>query len=123
MIRRPPRSTPLYSSAASDVYKRQHHQLNTQFIAKLLFIRSVTVLIDEEDVRLHLTKLLLKVKKSGTLIYPCLFNTPQRVDHVQSLPLTVNGASTLQLVDSAVRPYANIQVAMPGRLLKERHMT
>ena len=24
MIRRPPRSTPLYSSAASDVYKRQH---------------------------------------------------------------------------------------------------
>ena len=25
MIRRPPRSTPLYSSAASDVYKRQTH--------------------------------------------------------------------------------------------------
>src|SRR5674476_1680015 len=25
MIRRPPRSTPLYSSAASDVYKRQAH--------------------------------------------------------------------------------------------------
>src|SRR5665647_3192546 len=24
MIRRPPRSTPLYSAAASDVYKRQH---------------------------------------------------------------------------------------------------
>src|SRR5665647_3823626 len=27
MIRRPPRSTPLYSSAASDVYKRQQHAL------------------------------------------------------------------------------------------------
>ena len=27
MIRRPPRSTPLYSSAASDVYKRQHQRL------------------------------------------------------------------------------------------------
>src|SRR5665647_2489782 len=27
MIRRPPRSTPLYSSAASDVYKRQEHVL------------------------------------------------------------------------------------------------
>ena len=26
MIRRPPRSTPLYSSAASDVYKRQTHE-------------------------------------------------------------------------------------------------
>ena len=25
MIRRPPRSTPLYSSAASDVYKRQRY--------------------------------------------------------------------------------------------------
>ena len=28
MIRRPPRSTPLYSSAASDVYKRQDYTLN-----------------------------------------------------------------------------------------------
>src|SRR5660397_213030 len=27
MIRRPPRSTPLYSSAASDVYKRQLHYI------------------------------------------------------------------------------------------------
>src|SRR5660398_41153 len=27
MIRRPPRSTPLYSSAASDVYKRQAHEV------------------------------------------------------------------------------------------------
>ena len=27
MIRRPPRSTPLYSSAASDVYKRQEENL------------------------------------------------------------------------------------------------
>ncbi|GAB5798052.1 hypothetical protein JMUB7524_27190 [Staphylococcus aureus] len=32
MIRRPPRSTPLYSSAASDVYKRQNL---AGFIAKL----------------------------------------------------------------------------------------
>eukprot|EP00826_Nyctotherus_ovalis_P047789 TRINITY_DN5547_c0_g1_i6.p1 TRINITY_DN5547_c0_g1~~TRINITY_DN5547_c0_g1_i6.p1 ORF type:complete len:131 (-),score=5.21 TRINITY_DN5547_c0_g1_i6:562-930(-) len=31
MIRRPPRSTPLYSSAASDVYKRQ---ANTQCLLK-----------------------------------------------------------------------------------------
>src|SRR5665647_3310873 len=30
MIRRPPRSTPLYSSAASDVYKRQDLTTNAQ---------------------------------------------------------------------------------------------
>src|SRR5450759_5701696 len=29
MIRRPPRSTPLYSSAASDVYKRQDYSFET----------------------------------------------------------------------------------------------
>ena len=28
MLRRPPRSTPLYSSAASDVYKRQNNELS-----------------------------------------------------------------------------------------------
>src|SRR5660398_281885 len=35
MIRRPPRSTPLYSSAASDVYKRQfyNHNLYWEVIA------------------------------------------------------------------------------------------
>ena len=40
MIRRPPRSTPLYSSAASDVYKRQQLELPTSeseaWIARLL---------------------------------------------------------------------------------------
>ena len=30
MIRRPPRTTPLYSSAASDVYKRQDNDLAGQ---------------------------------------------------------------------------------------------
>ena len=35
MIRRPPRSTPLYSSAASDVYKRQ--SLNSYFIPDLSY--------------------------------------------------------------------------------------
>ena len=30
MIRRPPRSTPLYSSAASDVYKRQAYMRDRQ---------------------------------------------------------------------------------------------
>src|SRR5665647_3689601 len=33
MIRRPPRSTPLYSSAASDVYKRQlDHRVTEDFV-------------------------------------------------------------------------------------------
>src|SRR5450759_3781264 len=37
MIRRPPRSTPLYSSAASDVYKRQDDLLRSglRFLLKL----------------------------------------------------------------------------------------
>src|SRR5660398_322897 len=35
MIRRPPRSTPLYSSAASDVYKRQLHELLAAWLPRL----------------------------------------------------------------------------------------
>src|SRR5660398_329665 len=35
MIRRPPRSTPLYSSAASDVYKRQAYGLISHWTAYL----------------------------------------------------------------------------------------
>ena len=34
MIRRPPRFTPLYSSAASDVYKRQVHSTLAEIIVK-----------------------------------------------------------------------------------------
>src|SRR5450759_893168 len=33
MIRRPPRSTPLYSSAASDVYKRQERYISRYYNA------------------------------------------------------------------------------------------
>src|SRR5660398_307051 len=36
MIRRPPRSTPLYSSAASDVYKRQAISHRFQSVTELL---------------------------------------------------------------------------------------
>src|SRR5674476_392099 len=32
MIRRPPRSTPLYSSAASDVYKRQRQNIQLHWV-------------------------------------------------------------------------------------------
>ena len=38
MIRRPPRSTPLYSSAASDVYKRQVDNLESEVIRLLDFL-------------------------------------------------------------------------------------
>ena len=42
MIRRPPRSTPLYSSAASDVYKRQDYNdsdaVDDEFTYKLTFV-------------------------------------------------------------------------------------
>src|SRR5674476_1662938 len=41
MIRRPPRSTPLYSSAASDVYKRQLYMNG-----KEIFRKAVKVVID-----------------------------------------------------------------------------
>ena len=39
MIRRPPRSTPLYSSAASDVYKRQYIITATDAFSKWAFAR------------------------------------------------------------------------------------
>src|SRR5450759_500245 len=38
MIRRPPRSTPLYSSAASDVYKRQGLRFKSDWLSYTDFI-------------------------------------------------------------------------------------
>ena len=50
MIRRPPRSTPLYSSAASDVYKRQGYAVRDIFRRyqpeSMLFIGDDTTDID-----------------------------------------------------------------------------
>src|SRR5660398_298069 len=43
MIRRPPRSTPLYSSAASDVYKRQVSSLLVSCRVKLCPVESSRV--------------------------------------------------------------------------------
>ena len=50
MIRRPPRSTPLYSSAASDVYKRQLHQIGDA-ILRLNKERGYTFCIIEHDMQ------------------------------------------------------------------------
>ena len=46
MIRRPPRSTPLGSSAASDVYKRQQYE-NIQELSR----NSVAALVDRIEIR------------------------------------------------------------------------
>src|SRR5660398_210339 len=49
MIRRPPRSTPLYSSAASDVYKRQdvHKTAAQGYLSSLLHL--IDSLVAEDD--------------------------------------------------------------------------
>ena len=49
MIRRPPRSTPLYSSAASDVYKRQHKDGHNE-LARLLVEKEVIFAEDVERI-------------------------------------------------------------------------
>src|SRR5660398_305554 len=53
MIRRPPRSTPLYSSAASDVYKRQSRQCSqnsAQPVQRLTsFVRCISTLWAKES--------------------------------------------------------------------------
>ena len=58
MIRRPPRSTPLYSSAASDVYKRQRFALCYQTVVCLL---SVTLVYGDQTVELISMKLDMQV--------------------------------------------------------------
>src|SRR5665647_491198 len=47
MIRRPPRSTPLYSSAASDVYKRQVHVCGDrkQFCGELILLTAEVYIV------------------------------------------------------------------------------
>ena len=56
MIRRPPRSTPLYSSAASDVYKRQHMRKDDgraipSFVDQALHDDDITIFGDGKQTR------------------------------------------------------------------------
>ena len=61
MIRRPPRSTPLYSSAASDVYKRQTIGVKT---LELMFKNKLNILA----VSKHTTIVVEKVKFYKALV-------------------------------------------------------
>src|SRR5660398_7979 len=62
MIRRPPRSTPLYSSAASDVYKRQYLLRSniTDWEAKDLWEAYIHLTDAEEAFRIHKSDLHLR---------------------------------------------------------------
>src|SRR5660397_269480 len=74
MIRRPPRSTPLYSSAASDVYKRQtnrllghHHKLGTDGNGDLLTHRPLPHKLSNNTCsRLHRTQPFQAFSHGGT---------------------------------------------------------
>src|SRR5660397_283773 len=61
MIRRPPRSTPLYSSAASDVYKRQDTILSSKYSVPL---SDLAFFSDDAD---------------DTLNTPCLFRVSNSI--------------------------------------------
>ena len=56
MIRRPPRSTPLYSSAASDVYKRQVSNHPSIKMLALTFLVVVGVVLMAEGLGHHIPK-------------------------------------------------------------------
>ena len=47
MIRRPPRSTPDYSSAASDVYKRQKESLISQLESPVLWFETINNIVSK----------------------------------------------------------------------------
>src|SRR5660397_13883 len=70
MIRRPPRSTPLYSSAASDVYKRQEG-------LDIVFVENVGNLVcpASYDVGTHINVVLLSVPEGDDkpAKYPVMF--------------------------------------------------
>src|SRR5660397_288935 len=54
MIRRPPRSTPLYSSAASDVYKRQFQNLGEfENVIREKLITSPVIHCDETGMKVE----------------------------------------------------------------------
>ena len=52
MIRRPPRSTPLYSSAASDVYKRQNQKGMRDRVIDLDLILFGDLIMKDQDIEL-----------------------------------------------------------------------
>ena len=72
MIRRPPRSTPLYSSAASDVYKRQGPKKITSQIEKIT---------NYKQRKINLKSRIKKIKNSETVSYTHLraHETPEHL--------------------------------------------
>ena len=109
MIRRPPRSTPLYSSAASDVYKRQifgdkihvsvenNNGYNTEaydYVTDPDFISSIAVsythLRAHETVLDLVCRLLLEKKKKQKTeidkISPAIFNYANTLNQVSYAP-------------------------------------
>src|SRR5660397_88337 len=100
MIRRPPRSTPLYSSAASDVYKRQAISHRFQSVTELLpcsglhFCNHQSPTLPAQDVHLsnrrtHITSDDL-MSPGPQVVGSCFFSPPALVDgrkrpHIPSL--------------------------------------
>src|SRR5660397_53974 len=100
MIRRPPRSTPLYSSAASDVYKRQ-------------------VLLDDEDIYAPGVDP-VNVRRSIGMVFqlPNPFPTMSIYDNVAA-GLKLNGVRRRSVLDEAVERSlraANLWTEVSGRL-------
>eukprot|EP00826_Nyctotherus_ovalis_P066702 TRINITY_DN988_c0_g1_i5.p3 TRINITY_DN988_c0_g1~~TRINITY_DN988_c0_g1_i5.p3 ORF type:complete len:104 (+),score=7.01 TRINITY_DN988_c0_g1_i5:25-312(+) len=82
MIRRPPRSTPLYSSAASDVYKRQAQEdLKVCRIIKAViahFVFSTAQLVQIQ----HLPHISVTHRNIVAALHPCVLVKYYLVDYL-----------------------------------------
>ena len=74
MIRRPPRSTPLYSSAASDVYKRQVAQWPVELLGLVMKGLVVLAMREEEQALMVVLRLEEVVEQVEKMVPPSSFS-------------------------------------------------
>src|SRR5450759_4965293 len=89
MIRRPPRSTPLYSSAASDVYKRQreaHDQHGSRVPSTMYCVRPLSLIHISEPTRLGMISYaVFCLKKKNKYYFFFFFNDTATTEIYTSL--------------------------------------
>eukprot|EP00826_Nyctotherus_ovalis_P010213 TRINITY_DN12713_c0_g2_i18.p1 TRINITY_DN12713_c0_g2~~TRINITY_DN12713_c0_g2_i18.p1 ORF type:complete len:120 (-),score=45.12 TRINITY_DN12713_c0_g2_i18:3-341(-) len=105
MIRRPPRSTPLYSSAASDVYKRQYQRrvhgdiISMQITIKTVTGRKIDLNVDDDTTVLQIKQTLQEREGIDAAMLKLIYNgKPIPDDNLKMKDLNIKPGAAMHVV-------------------------
>ena len=100
-----------------------YHILESVFTAIILFLGTAPIFVHKQNVGVKGIRIVNKIQDAGPSVDSATSNAAQSFKHESPLSLIVDRETTLELVNSFIRPYPHIHITVVCCLHEECNMS